>query len=201
MSKTNIIPFITTPHVDLIELLPEHSKDVFDFASHEIVAKTVLWEAHRNVDDSIRYIQQVRNQTSSSPGSVFLSWGVRERETSKIVGLICLTQLAPIRAQIGYVFHYNHWNTKLPVSSIRAVLDYTFQSFLNFERLQCRCFPTNNSSIQLLEKVGFQFEGVNHTMVQVRGEIQDLTCFAMTRKKWNANKDSDHLRNDFNEHI
>jgi len=193
------MPSIKTNKAELIELLPEFSKDVFDFASNEQVAKTVIWDAHQSVHDSIQYIERVRKKLSYSEGAIFLCWAVREKESKKVIGLVSLTELAPIRAQIGYVFHYGHWNTNLPVECIQSVTQFAFQEFGSFERLQCRCFPTNPSSINLLERVGFQFEGVNHAMVKVRGQLQDLACFAMTRKRWAVLGDA-RPENDVSDH-
>ena len=192
---------IKTKYADLVELLPEHAPDVFDFASHEQVAKTVVWEAHRSQEDSKRYIERVKSRQSAKEDSIFLSWGVRELKSSKIIGLVSLTQLSDIRAQVGYVFHYEHWNSKLPVECIKALTRYSFSTFKNLERLQARCFPTNSSSINLMEKAGFHYEGVNQAMIKVKNELQDLTCFSMTRKRWIGLSLSEHSDEDFLEHI
>ena len=201
MYQEVIAPTILAEFAELVELTPEHSKDVFDFASHERVAKTVIWEAHQSLSDSYQYIERVRNKLSADPEGIFLCWGVREKKSQKIIGLVSLTQLGPIRAQIGYVFHYEHWNTKLPIDCLRALTRYSFETFPELERLQCRCFPTNQSSIHLLERVGFQFEGVNHAMVKIRDRLQDLTCYAMTRKHFSMLSEADFSRNEFLEHI
>jgi ribosomal-protein-alanine N-acetyltransferase len=185
----------------LVELIPEHSRDIFAFASHERVAKTVVWDAHQSINDSLKHIEYVRGRVSDKSGEVFLCWGVRDHKTSQIIGLVSLTQLGPIRAQIGYVFHYEHWNTRIPVDCLRALTRYTFQTFPEFERIQCRCFPTNQSSINLLERAGFQYEGVNRSMLKIRDQVQDLTCYAMTRKHFAMLVDADFAHNEILEHI
>jgi ribosomal-protein-alanine N-acetyltransferase len=201
VNRQETVPKIETEYADLVELTAEHSKDIFDFASHERVAKTVVWEAHQTIIDSLKHIDQVRTRISTKPDEVFLCWGVREKKSSKIVGLVSLTQLGTIRAQIGYVFHFAHWDSKLPVDCLRVLTRYTFETFPEFERLQCRCFPTNQSSIHLLERVGFQYEGVNHSMVKIRDQVQDLTCYAMTRKHFSMLGEADFSRDELVGHI
>ena len=182
------IPRIKTKHVELIELLQKHSKDVFTFASHEQVAKTVTREAHQRVEDSHQYIEHVRSQISTCENSVFLCWAVKDPVTSKVIGLVSLTQLGEIRAQIGYVFHYGRWNTRVPVESIRSITHYAFNTFPSFERIQSRCYPENRASHDLLNEVGFHYEGLNRAMLKVKGRIQDLSCFSMTRRRWSILK-------------
>ncbi len=179
------VPRLETNLIVLEPLTEEDAPDVFAFTGHQAVTETVTWNGHRDVMDSRNYIQSTQSKISFQQGHLFLVWGVREKKTNALIGMISLTELAPIRAQLGYVFHYDHWKRSLPMESLLLVEDYVFQQFPEIERLQARCFPTNTASRSFLEKMGMEFEGVNHSMMRVRGEVVDLTCYAMTRKRWN----------------
>ena len=180
----NKFPTIESSELSLEELTIDHAEGVFEFASHDQVAKTVTWEVHRNLEESKQYIQSVKSRQSIQDGKVFLCWAVRKKTSNQIIGLVSITELGPIRAQIGYVFHYDHWNHREPLNAIRMVLDFTYKKFKRFERIQGRCFPSNATSRALLQKAGMQFEGINHAMMVVQGQIMDLTCFAITRSQW-----------------
>ena len=198
----SVVPTIESSELVLEELTIAHAEGVFAFASHDQVAKTVTWEAHKNINESKQYIRSVRSKQSIKEGELFLCWAVRKKATGKIIGLISITELGPIRAQIGYVFHYDHWNHSEPMNAILMVLDYTYQNFKRFERIQGRCFPSNSTSRNLLQKVGMQFEGVNRAMMMVQGQIMDLVCFAMTRVQWKLKRESrDWIFEDVVEHI
>jgi ribosomal-protein-alanine N-acetyltransferase len=170
----------------LDEMTKADAQSVFEFASHDQVAKTVTWEAHRNVQESQDYIEKVSGQYSLELGKVFICWGARERKTNRVVGLVSLTQLGPIRAQLGYVFHFDHWNRAVPLEALRLMLDYAFQNFPFLERIQSRCLPSNVTSKALLERLGMNYEGTNYSMLRVNNQNLDLTCYAMTRDRWNA---------------
>ena len=181
----NRVPSLESDLVTLEALTEEDAPAVFEFASHPHVTETVTWDGHKSVNDSKNYILTTQRRISFEEGQLFLVWGVREKKTGKLIGMVSLSELAPIRAQLGYVFHYDHWDRNNPLESLLLVQDYTFKNFPEIERLQARCFPTNTSSRSFLEKMGMEFEGVNHSMMRVRGETIDLTCYAMTRKRWN----------------
>ena len=197
-----LMPTIESSELILEELTLEHAEGVIAFASHDQVAKTVTWEAHKNLEESMQYIRSVKNRQSLKAGEFFLCWAVRKKATGKIVGLVSITELGSIRAQIGYVFHFDHWNRGEPMNAILMVLDYTFKNFSRLERIQSRCFPSNSTSRSLLEKVGMQFEGINQAMLLVQGKITDLTCFAMTRSQWKLRREQKEQRpEELSEHI
>jgi len=186
----SVVPTIESTELILEELTIDHAEGVFAFASHDQVAKTVTWDAHQNLDESKHYIRSVKNRQSIKDGELFLCWAVRQKSSGKVIGLISVTELGPIRAQLGYVFHYDHWNRSEPINAILMVLDYAYKKFRNFERIQGRCFPSNTTSRALLEKSGMQFEGTNHAMIMVQGQVMDLACFAITRMQWKLQRES-----------
>jgi ribosomal-protein-alanine N-acetyltransferase len=188
MDESSILPRLESEEVILEALTEADASQVFNFASHDQVAKTVTWEAHKNVEVSREYIRRVRSLMSRKNGEVFLSWGVRDKESNQIVGLVSISERAEIRAQIGYVFHYDHWNRTVPLAALRLATHYAFEAFPRFERIQARCFPTSVSSRDLLQRLGMKFEGVNHAMMRVRGQLVDLSSFALTRTSWNAHR-------------
>ena len=202
MEGISLVPTLESSELILEELTDEHAEGVFAFASHDQVAKTVTWEAHKDLDESRRYIGTVKNRQSVKVGELFLCWAVKKKATGKIIGLISITELGQIRAQIGYVFHYDHWNRSEPLNAILMVLDYTFKTFRRFERIQGRCFPSNSTSRSLLEKVGMNFEGINHAMIVVQDQIMDLACYAMTRSQWVLRRESQgRIFEEVSEHI
>jgi RimJ/RimL family protein N-acetyltransferase len=190
IEMVSIVPMIESSELVLEALTIDHAEGVFAFASHDQVAKTVTWEAHQNLDESRHYIRSVKNRQSIKDGEVFLCWAVRKKSNGKIIGLVSFTELAPIRAQIGYVFHYDHWNSSEPINAILMVLEYIYQNFKRFERIQGRCFPANSTSRNLLQKVGMQFEGINQAMIMVQDQVMDLACYAMTRSQWKLRRET-----------
>jgi ribosomal-protein-alanine N-acetyltransferase len=175
---------LESANIILEELHEEDAEGVFKYASHDEVAKTSIWDAHKDIQESWDYIQNVKSRVSLEPGKIFVAWAVREKNCPDVIGTVTLTQLGDIRAQVGFVFHFDHWRRSVPLEALQKVLDWSFSSFPQFERIQARCFPQNVTSRSLMERLGMAFEGINRSMVKVRGQVADLSCYAMTRQTW-----------------
>jgi ribosomal-protein-alanine N-acetyltransferase len=170
--------------VTLSPLLESDAPDMLAYAGHRDVARTVTWDAHRDVDDSRAYIRDVRARRSVAEGRTFLSWAARQQGDGRVVGHVTFTEQGDIRGQIGYVFHYQHWRRRLPVESLRLAIGAIYSTLPRFERISALCLPAHVSSRDLLASVGLSFEGIQRAMLRVRGEIVDLAAYAITRSDW-----------------
>lgn len=175
---------LTGEAVTLSPLRESDAFEVFAYAGHDQVARTVTWEAHRNAADSRRYIRDVCARTSLVEGQTFLSWAARGQREGRVLGHLTFTEQGDIRGQLGYVFHYEHWRRRLPVEALRLAIDAIYSTLPRFERIQALCLPSHVASCELLSCVGMPFEGVQRSMLRVRGEVVDLAGYAITRKDW-----------------
>ena len=178
-------PTLQTDDLILNEISAQDAEGIFHYASHEQIAKTTLWEAHRSIDDTLNYIQSTQKRICREPGKLFLAWSVKDASTQQIIGSVTLAQLASWRVQIGFTFHYDHWMNQKPIHALQTIIQWAFSECLPFERIQARCFPQTVASVALLERVGMKFEGVNRAMVKIEDQMVDLSCFAITRNDWN----------------
>jgi len=176
--------------VTLSPLRESDAFDVFSYAGHEQIARTATWGAHRNPAESRQYIRDVCARVSLDEGQTFLAWAVRGNREGRVVGHVTFTERGDIRGQIGYVFHYEHWRQRLPVEALRLALEGIFSALPRFERIQALCLPTHIASCELLTSVGMPFEGVQRSMLRVRGQLVDLAGYAMTRTDWQLRRES-----------
>ena len=65
-------------------------------------------------------------------------------------------------------------------AAVRAVLPFVFDT-LCLHRLEAACLPHNLPSIRLLERVGFQREGLARRYLCINGVWQDHLLFALLR--------------------
>ncbi len=63
-------------------------------------------------------------------------------------------------------------------AAVRAVIPFVFDS-LELHRLEAACLPTNTASIKLLEKTGFQREGLARRYLKINGVWQDHLLYAL----------------------
>jgi len=183
-NRLSHIPRLESEHLILEELQLTDAPYVFKFAGSEEVAKTVVWDAHRNIDHSLEYIAQIKMKLSNKHGSIFLSWGVRSKIDGTIFGLVSLTQFEKNSMQVGYVFHYGRWDSTLPMEALRSVIDYAVHSFPDLDRIQARCFSSNLFSVRLMERLAMDTGELKVITIKVRGKDRELNSYSVTRAQW-----------------
>ena len=62
--------------------------------------------------------------------------------------------------------------------AVRAVAHYAFAS-LRLHRLEAACLPHNEASAQLLQSVGFTYEGYARGYLRIAGTWQDHLLYAL----------------------
>lgn len=95
-------------------------------------------------------------------------WGVVTRSDNSVIGTCGFHNWAPRhhRAEIGYDLSPHAWGHGYMAEALRAVLAHGFKD-MNLNRIEAFVFGENEKSIRLLDKLGFQGEGV----------LRDYFCF------------------------
>ena len=73
---------------------------------------------------------------------------------------------------LGYYLGQEHNGRGYTTEAIRLVLDYAFRD-LKLHRIEAGVMPHNAGSIRVLEKVGFEREGLSKKNVRINGEWED----------------------------
>ena len=63
-------------------------------------------------------------------------------------------------------------------AAVRAIIPFVFKT-LRLHRLEAACLPTNEPSVRLLKKAGFQEEGLARQYLRINGSWQDHILFAL----------------------
>jgi ribosomal-protein-alanine N-acetyltransferase len=61
---------------------------------------------------------------------------------------------------------------------VRLVADYAFTT-LRLHRIEAACIPGNERSVRVLEKAGFQREGLLRSYLRINGVWQDHHLYAL----------------------
>jgi len=79
---------------------------------------------------------------------------------------------------LGYWIGMPHAKKGLMTAGVQAVVPFVFET-LGLHRLEAACLPSNIASMRLLEKVGFQREGLAKKYLRINGVWQDHILFAL----------------------
>ena len=80
-------------------------------------------------------------------------------------------------AEIGYWVGEEYWNRGIATIALQEMTNHTF-STLNIKKLYAPVFEDNKSSMRVLEKCGYQLEGILNQDVYKDGEYHNLHYYA-----------------------
>jgi ribosomal-protein-alanine N-acetyltransferase len=80
----------------------------------------------------------------------------------------------------GRIYRPEDWNHGYMSEAVSLVVAFLFET-RPVERIQATALPGNVGSQQVLQKCGFQFEGIMRRAIFHRGRAQDLHLFAIVR--------------------
>lgn len=90
-----------------------------------------------------------------------LYWGLEEKTSGRMIGTCTLFRLDSDnrRGEIGYLLNRAYWQLGLMSEALECVIAYAFGE-LKLHRLEADTDPDNIASIRILERFGFQREGL-----------------------------------------
>ncbi|MBN2334607.1 GNAT family N-acetyltransferase [Candidatus Bathyarchaeota archaeon] len=87
------------------------------------------------------------------------------------------------KAEIGYKLARRHWSKGYMSEAMSAMLGYIYGE-TDINRIQALVDPRNPASLRVLEKHGFQREGVMRGYEYERGAYVDLIMLSILRREW-----------------
>ena len=64
------------------------------------------------------------------------------------------------------------------IEAVQLVIPYSFET-LRLHRIEAACIPANTRSVRVLEKAGFQREGLLRSYLRINGSWQDHYLYAL----------------------
>ena len=106
-------------------------------------------------------------------------FAIREKENLKLIGAIGLhLDLTNRKAEIGYWLGKSFWNKGYVSEALQRILQFGFEE-LHLNKIYASHFPHNPTSGKVLQKNGFEFEGILKQEVLKNGQFLDLHRYAI----------------------
>lgn len=153
--------------------------DIFEYSRNAHVGYNAGWKAHENMEETLRLMDVVFMQEN-----VF---GMELKETGKIIGSLGLVndpkRNNPHVKMLGYALGEAYWGKGLMTEAAGALLHYGFE-VLELELISAYCYPFNERSRKVLQKLGFVYEGrLSLCEAIYTGEVLDHECYALKRRE------------------
>lgn len=121
-------------------------------------------------------------QAGGQAGGSANRWAIATCDEDQLVGTCGFHRIDPGHgdAELGYEIAPAHWGRGLATSSVRAAVNWAFTASV-IRRIHAYVWVGNVASIRVLEKSGFQREGVLRAFRVCRGEPRDYLLYARLR--------------------
>ena len=151
-------PELLTDRLRLRRLLLTDSARLHAIRSDPAVMKHIGRPVSTSEQDAIDLIQRIEADRSENKG---MTWAIEQKEAPGLIGTIGYYRLKPEHhmTEVGYALGSAHWGRGLMAEALEAVVRCAFERY-RFHRVEAITDPANAASRRLLEKCGFQLEGM-----------------------------------------
>lgn len=170
---------------ETIRLRPPLSQDHAEWAALREESRAFLepWEPRWAPDELSRraFRERLKRYHDEYDQGTGISFFLFEQAGGRLVGGLSLTN---IRRGVAQSAHVGYWlgerfaGRGLMLEALRLVIPFAFDT-LRLHRLEAACIPKNTRSMRLLEKAGFQREGLLRSYLRINGVWQDHYLYAL----------------------
>lgn len=176
------LPTLTTERLELRKLREDDAEAVFEVFRDPEVMRYWSSTPMKELDDALALILQTHDLAQSK---TLYQWGIASRSTGGVAGTCTLFRLdfTHRRGEIGFALGRKHWGQGIASEAVGRLIGLSFNE-LNLHRLEADVDPRNDRSLRLLERQGFQREGLLRERYHVGGETQDTVFLGLLRREW-----------------
>ncbi len=98
------------------------------------------------------------------------------------IGIILGSDIQRVTAEIGYWLGENYWGKGIASEAVKQTTDYVFANFPELIRLWAAVYEHNKPSMRVLEKAGFEFEGIRKKGAIKNGVLIDEYVYVKFRE-------------------
>lgn len=173
-------PIIETNRLILREVAMDDADDMYTYLSDNDVVKPMGLEPFETVEDAADEIEWYQSIYEKGTG---IRWGITLKDEGKVIGSCGFLNRQPkhYRAEIGYELSQAHWGKGIASEVLEAVVKYGFEHF-QLERIEALIELTNVPSQKLVEKQGFQREGLLRHYEFANGKFEDLYMYSILKE-------------------
>ncbi|WNS74703.1 GNAT family N-acetyltransferase [Bacillus sp. DTU_2020_1000418_1_SI_GHA_SEK_038] len=173
-------PRLETERVILRKLQMNDAPGMFSYFSKEEVTKfydLATFTSEKQAEDlieSLLYKYENRKQ---------IRWAIVLKETGQFIGTCGFHEIEEEhwKAEIGYELHPDYWGKGIMTEVIHAVVQYGLIE-IGLNRIEAIFDPRNSSSKKVLEKNGFEFEGLLKKKFLKKGQFVDGVIAAILKE-------------------
>lgn len=175
------LPVLETSRLVLRKLIIKDANDMYEYASNPEVSRTVVWDYHKSIKDTMSFLNKVMVQYQKG---IPAPWGMVYKKDNKLIGTGGYHLWYPQHsyAELGYVVSQRYWNKGLMTEALKEMIRFGFE-VMQLNRIEARCFIDNGASERVMQKCGMKYEGTLRSTIFVKGQFKDLKVYSLLRSE------------------
>ncbi|MGK7951374.1 MAG: GNAT family N-acetyltransferase [Xenococcaceae cyanobacterium] len=185
------LPILETARLRLRSLLLEDTNLIQILASDRSIADTTISVPHPYPDgEAARYISK---QIAAQKAGSSVTFAIELKADAKLIGIAELRDIEPEHsvAELSYWLAVTAWGKGYMSEAIEPVLDFGFET-LSLNRIYAYHMARNPASGKVLQKNGFQTEGLLRQRVRKWGVFEDVILLSILRQDWKNNQSNNY---------
>lgn len=178
-------PQLETTNLFLRRMSPSDASALFKILSDDEVTEFYDDDAFVDVSQASDQIEVWENGFNTQS---CIRWGITRKDEGYLIGSCGYYGFHTWykRASIGYELARTCWRQGIMTEALGAIIEFGFGK-MELNRIEAVVMPENTASIIMLEKIGFNKEGLleEYEKWGSKGFV-NLYMFAMLRKSWSA---------------
>ena len=145
---------LTTERLKLVPIEMSDAVSAAKHANNKVISENTLAIPHPYTEESAKeWIESINWETD-------YVWAIKESGKNEMIGAIGLHSIKPeFKAELGYWLGEEFWGSGYMTEAARSVVEYA-RTEMNLIRLDTGVFTHNEGSRRVLQKVGFENEGL-----------------------------------------
>ncbi|MBM7702833.1 GNAT family N-acetyltransferase [Metabacillus iocasae] len=178
-------PILETKRLQLRELTLDDVDTLYDYFSNHDVTRYYGMSAFTGIYQAENLITHFEQMARDQKG---IRWGIMLKEENELIGTIGFHSKSSLhkRAEVGYELHPAHWEQGYASEALDAVMIYGFAHW-QLNRIGAVVFVENEASHRLLQKKGFQREGILREYMVQDDITHDAVSYSLLKKEWEQN--------------
>jgi ribosomal-protein-alanine N-acetyltransferase len=170
-------PALETERLILRETSDADAPALFELYRDPEMTRFVTFSTHASVEDTKGFIGWMANAFRQKDS---IRWGIVLKETNDLIGTggLHFWKRELRMAEVGYHIGRAFWGRGYATEALYALVDFGFQR-MNLNRIEGRHNAGNHASGRVMEKVGFQREGIWRQREIKDGKLVDVVQFAL----------------------
>ena len=170
---------LTTPHLQLRELIWSDLADIHRLHTYPEVARFNTLDIPRNQQDT-RVVMRPTIENATEATRIHYGWTIRIADRNLFVGEAGLN-LSPPRHRRGDIFYKllpEYWGHGYATEAAQALVRFGFDE-LKLHRIEAGAATENHASVRVLEKIGMTREGIGRKILLTPGGWRDNYRYAI----------------------